>query len=39
MTHSCLVTTETLARNIGNPDWIIFDCRFSLADTEAGFME
>ena len=38
MTHTTLVTTETLARNIGNTDWITFDCRFSLSDTEAGIM-
>ena len=38
MPHTTLVTTETLARNIGNTDWITFDCRFSLSDTEAGIM-
>ncbi len=36
MTYSTLVSATTLAENIDNPNWIIFDCRFSLADSEAG---
>ena len=36
MTYSTLVSTETLHQQLNHPDWIIIDCRFSLADTEAG---
>lgn len=31
-----LVTTEDLARHLGDPEWVIFDCRFTLTDPEAG---
>lgn len=34
--HSTLLSIEELVANIGRPDWRIIDCRFSLADTEAG---
>lgn len=36
MTYSTLISAATLAENIDNPNWIVFDCRFSLADGEAG---
>lgn len=36
MTYSTLISAATLAGNIDNPNWIVFDCRFSLADSEAG---
>jgi thiosulfate/3-mercaptopyruvate sulfurtransferase len=36
MSYSTLITAETLKNNINNPDWVIFDCRFLLANTEAG---
>jgi len=36
MTYSTLVSTQTLHQQLNHPDWIIIDCRFSLADTEAG---
>lgn len=36
MAYTTLVSAKTLAENIANPDWIIFDGRFSLADSEAG---
>ncbi|EGW20434.1 sulfurtransferase [Methylobacter tundripaludum] len=36
MTYSTLVSTETLHQQLNHPDWIIIDCRFSLADTEVG---
>ncbi|TAN70381.1 MAG: sulfurtransferase [Methylobacter sp.] len=36
MTYTTLVSTDTLQQQLNNPDWIIVDCRFSLADTEAG---
>ena len=31
-----LVTTEDLARHLGDPEWVVFDCRFTLTDPEAG---
>ena len=31
-----LVTTEDLAAHIDDPNWIVFDCRFTLTDPEAG---
>ncbi len=31
-----LVSTETLAQQINNPHWVIIDCRFSLANPDAG---
>lgn len=36
MKYSTLVSAETLAKHLNAPDWIVFDCRFSLADSEAG---
>ncbi|MGZ8174634.1 MULTISPECIES: sulfurtransferase [Methylobacter] len=36
MTYTTLVSAETLHQQLNHPDWIIIDCRFSLADTEAG---
>ncbi len=36
MSHTTIITAETLKQNLNNPDWIIIDCRFSLADTETG---
>lgn len=39
MIFKTLVSTELLARHLDDPDWIIFDCRFSLADSEAGINE
>ncbi|MFA6163082.1 MAG: sulfurtransferase [Methylobacter sp.] len=35
MTYTTLISTETLNQQLNNPNWIIVDCRFSLADTEA----
>ncbi len=34
MTHTTLISAATLEQHLD--DWIIVDCRFSLADTEAG---
>jgi len=31
-----LVTTEELAAHIDDPDWLIFDCRFTLTEAGAG---
>jgi thiosulfate/3-mercaptopyruvate sulfurtransferase len=36
MTYTTLVSTDILNQQLNNPNWIIIDCRFSLADTEAG---
>lgn len=36
MRYDTLVDTETLARHLEHPDWPVFDCRFDLADPEAG---
>ena len=36
MSYKTLVGTEVLAKHLGNPDWVILDCRFTLTDTHAG---
>lgn len=36
MFYTTIISTEQLANHLDNPDWVIFDCRFSLADSEAG---
>lgn len=36
MSYTTLVSAQQLADNRNNPNWIIFDCRFSLTDREAG---
>lgn len=36
MTYNTLVSTDTLHQQLNNSNWVIVDCRFSLADTEAG---
>jgi thiosulfate/3-mercaptopyruvate sulfurtransferase len=36
MYSNTLVSTEDLARHLDDPNWIVFDCRFTLSDTEAG---
>lgn len=36
MTFSTLIDVDTLAKNLHHPDWVILDCRFSLADTSLG---
>ncbi|MFI3156964.1 MAG: sulfurtransferase [Methylococcaceae bacterium] len=36
MTYTTLISTDTLHRQLSHSDRIIVDCRFSLADTEAG---
>jgi thiosulfate/3-mercaptopyruvate sulfurtransferase len=36
MTHSTLIDTEALARRLDDPDIVIVDCRFDLADPGAG---
>lgn len=36
MSYTTLVEPEILKAHLDDPDWVIVDCRFSLADTEAG---
>ena len=36
MNDCTLLSTSTLHHNLNHPDWIIIDCRFSLADSNAG---
>jgi thiosulfate/3-mercaptopyruvate sulfurtransferase len=36
MTYTTLISTTELAQQLADPDWTIFDCRFSLADPERG---
>ncbi|MAT95787.1 MAG: sulfurtransferase [Anaerolineaceae bacterium] len=35
--YKTLIDVETLAKNLDKPDWVIVDCRFSLADTAVGY--
>ena len=39
MTHPLLISTNVLAEQLDNPDWVIVDCRFALNDTEKGRQE
>src|SRR5215208_5051261 len=34
--HTTLVAPSELAAHLADPQWIVFDCRFDLADTGAG---
>lgn len=36
MSFTTLIQTAELAGNLGQPGWVVLDCRFSLADTAAG---
>ncbi len=36
MFHTTLVSTDHLARHLGDPNWVVVDCRFTLTDTNAG---
>jgi thiosulfate/3-mercaptopyruvate sulfurtransferase len=36
MTYTTFISTAELAQHLDDPDWAIFDCRFSLADPERG---
>ncbi|MCS6787309.1 MAG: sulfurtransferase [Thiobacillaceae bacterium] len=36
MYSNTLVSTEDLARHLDDPQWVVFDCRFTLTDPEAG---
>lgn len=36
MAYTTLISATNLQQNLDNPDWVIVDCRFSLACTDAG---
>lgn len=36
MKYTTVLSTETLAAHLGQPDWVIVDCRFRLNDPEEG---
>ncbi|MGR9073591.1 MAG: sulfurtransferase [Gammaproteobacteria bacterium] len=36
MTFDTIISTEQLAPHLGRPNWVVFDCRFSLVDSAAG---
>jgi thiosulfate/3-mercaptopyruvate sulfurtransferase len=36
MTYNTLISPQALADNLNNPNWVIFDSRFSLADSSIG---
>ncbi len=37
MSYKTIISAEDLNQNIAKPGWIVMDCRFSLADADAGF--
>jgi thiosulfate/3-mercaptopyruvate sulfurtransferase len=37
MKYTTLISAETLQQHLNDRDWVIIDCRFSLAATDAGF--
>lgn len=34
--YTTLISTQELAAHLGNPDWVVFDCRFALTDPDGG---
>jgi thiosulfate/3-mercaptopyruvate sulfurtransferase len=36
MTYKTIISTNELAEHLGDPEWAVVDCRFSLAETEKG---
>ena len=36
MTFAPLISVQELPERLNDPDWVVFDCRFSLVDTGAG---
>ena len=36
MNYTTLIDPQTLYHHLDNPDWVVVDCRFNLADTGAG---
>ena len=39
MSYTTLVSSATLNQNLDNPNWVVVDCRFSLANSDAGGYE
>ncbi len=39
MSYETLITTEQLAENLDQPNWLIFDCRFDLSKPDWGLAE
>ena len=36
MTYTTLISSDLVHQNLHNPNWVIIDCRFSLANSDAG---
>ena len=36
MRFTTVVSADQLAQHLGDPDWIVFDCRFTLSNADAG---
>lgn len=36
MPYETVIDRDSVANHLDDPDWLLFDCRFDLADTEAG---
>ncbi len=36
MTYTTIISSQDLAKNLENPNWVVFDCRSSLSDHNAG---
>lgn len=36
MSYTALISTQELATHLGDPNWVIFDCRFTLTDPDGG---
>ncbi len=39
MTHTILVSTDELANHLDDENWLVFDCRFDLANPDWGFAD
>ncbi len=39
MIHKTLIDTETVAAHLHHPNWLLFDCRASLAEPDAGLRQ
>lgn len=38
MSYTTLISTQELATQLGNPNWVVFDCRFALTDPDGGHL-
>jgi|APCry1669193181_1035450.scaffolds.fasta_scaffold04587_3 thiosulfate/3-mercaptopyruvate sulfurtransferase len=36
MTYTTIISSDLLHQNLNNPNWVLIDCRFSLANSDAG---